>query len=105
MSLLSVAFPAEAALPAFQALAANAISIVRPLVGLSILAALLVVFKPLLVGVLRAALLLVKPRQSLEERSARHMLESVLMVHRIARDVEHSHPSLASELRAIAARN
>lgn len=105
MSILSVAFPAEAALPALQVFAANAVSMVRPLVGLSILAALLVVFKPLLIGLLRAALLVIKPRRSLEERSARRMLESVLMLHRVARDVEYTHPSLASELRAIAARN
>lgn len=105
MSILSVAFPAEAALPALQVFAANAVNMVRPMVGLSILAAVLVVFKPLLVGLLRAALLIVKPRRSLEERSARRMVESVLMLHRIARDVEESHPSLASELRSIAARN
>lgn len=105
MSILTIAFPAEAALPALQAFAANAVSIARPLLGLGILAALLVVFKPLLVGLLRAALLVVKPRKSLEERTSRHMLRSVLMMHRVARDVERNHPSLAAELRSIASRN
>lgn len=105
MSILTIAFPAEAALPALQAFAANALSVVRPLLGLGILAALLVVFKPLLIGVMRAALLVIKPRKSLEERSSRRMLQSVLMMHRMARDVEGTHPSLAAELRSIASRN
>lgn len=105
MSILTLAFPAEAALPAFQAFAANALSIARPLLGIGVLAAVLLVFKPLLVGVLRAALLLVKPRRSLEERSARSMLESVLMLNRMARDLDHTHPGLANELRSIASRN
>jgi hypothetical protein len=105
MSILTVAFPAEAALPALQALASHAMTVVRPLLGLGVLAAVLVVFKPLLVGVLRAALLVIKPRQSLEERSSRHMLESVAMLNRMARDVESVHPSLAAELRSLASRN
>lgn len=105
MSILSIAFPAEAALPALQAFGANAVGIARPLLGLGILAALLVVFKPLLVGLLRAALLVIKPRKSLEERSSRRMLQSVLMMHRMARDVEGAHPGLAAELRSIASRN
>jgi hypothetical protein len=105
MSILTIAFPAEAALPAFQAFAANAISIARPLLGLGVLAAVLLAFKPLLVGVMRAALLVVKPRRSLEERSARRTLESVLMLNRMARDLDQTHPSLANELRSIASRS
>ena len=97
MSVLSIAFPVEA-------IAANALAVARPLLGLGVLAALLVVFKPLLVGLLRAALLVVKPRQSLEERSRRSMMESVLMLNRMARDLDRVEPSLANELRAIASR-
>lgn len=105
MSILSIAFPAEAALPALQAFAGNAISVARPMVGLGVLAAFLVAFKPLLVGLLRAALLVVKPRQPLEERASRRKLQSILMLNRMARDLENSEPSLAAELRAIAARD
>ncbi len=105
MSILSLASPAEAALPALQVVAANALNFARPLLGLGILAALLVVFKPLLIGVMRAALLVIRPRQSVEERSSREILKSVLMMHRMARDVEQTHPSLAAELRSIASRN
>ncbi len=106
MSIVSMAIPAEAALlPALQAIAANALNIARPLLGLGILAAVLVVFKPLLIGLLRAALLVIKPRKSLEERSRRRVLESVMMMNRMARDVESLHPSLAAELRSIASRD
>jgi len=98
MSALSLAIPLEAIM-------ANALAIARPLVGLGILAALMVVFKPLLVGLLRAALLLVKPRKSLEERSAKSMMESVLMLNRMARDLDRTQPGLANELRALASRN
>lgn len=98
MSVLSIAFPIEA-------IAANALAIARPLLGLGILAALMVVFKPLLVGMLRAALLVIRPRKSLEERSARSVMESVLMLNRMARDFDRTQPGLANELRSIASRN
>lgn len=104
MSILSIAFPAEAALPALQAFAGNALSLARPVLGLGVLAAVLVAFKPLLVGLLRAALLVVKPRKSLEERSERRILQSMLMLNRMAREYETTQPSLAAELRSIAAR-
>ncbi|MGH8806913.1 MAG: hypothetical protein ACREX0_03410 [Noviherbaspirillum sp.] len=97
MSVLSLAFPVEV-------LAANAITVARPLLGLGVVAALLVVFKPLLVGLLRAALLVIKPRQSLEERSALARLRGIMMINRMARDLDASQPSLANELRAIASR-
>lgn len=105
MSILAIAFPAEAALPALQAFAINVLSAARPLLGLGILAAVLVIFKPLLIGVMRAVLLVIKPRKTLEERSSRRTLQGVLMMHRVANDVEASHPGLAAELRSIASRN
>jgi len=104
MSFASILPPLEAALPAAQFVAGTAVSYARPLLGIGMLAALLMIFKPLLIGVLRAALLVVKPRQSLEERTSRRTLQSVLMLNHMARDVEISDPALASELRALAAR-
>lgn len=97
MSFLSFAFPVEN-------IAANALTVARPLFGLGVLAALLFVFKPLLVGALRAALLVIKPRATLEERSSRYTMQSVLMLNRMASELETTQPSLASELRAIAVR-
>ncbi|WP_151632643.1 hypothetical protein [Noviherbaspirillum aerium] len=105
MSLLSIAFPIEAALPTIQAFAGNFVGIIRPMLGLSLLAAVLVAFKPLLIGLLRAGLLVLKPRQTLEQRSARSTLRSILMLNSMARDLDGVHPNLASELRALASRN
>jgi hypothetical protein len=104
MSFLTVAFPIQAVLPAAQTFAGSAISVARPLLGLSALAAVLVMFKPLLVGLLRAALLVLKPRRSLEERATRRTLESAMMLNRMARELETSQPSLAAELRFMASR-
>jgi len=66
------------------------------------MAALLLVFRPLLGGMLRAAVLLVRPRLSREERAARaYMRDMRTMQHMINSS---SGPSHAAELRAIAAR-
>ena len=105
MSLLSIAFPVEAALPALQAFAGNFVSFVRPMLGLSLVAALLVAFKPLLIGLLRAGLLILKPRQTLEQRSARSVLRSILMLNSMARDLDGVQPNLANALRARASRS
>jgi len=104
MSLLSLAFPVQAVLPAAEALAGSAAGAARPLLGIGALATVAVVFRPLLSGVLRAALLVVKPRLSLEERSLRSRMKSVLMLNRMARELECREPGLAAELRSIAAR-
>ncbi|HJV87726.1 MAG TPA: hypothetical protein VJ698_19810 [Noviherbaspirillum sp.] len=104
MSILTVAIPAESALPALEVLISNALNVVRPMLGVGVLAAIVVAFKPLLVGLLRAALLVVKPRRSLEQREERRRLKAILQINRLARDVEGLHPSMASELRSIASR-
>jgi hypothetical protein len=104
MSMLSIAFPAQVAAPTAQFIAANAFSVARPLLGLGAFAAVLLMFKPLLGGLFRAALLVVKPRQSLEERSLRSRVSSILMLNRMARELDFSQPSLAAELRNLAAR-
>jgi hypothetical protein len=101
MSFLSLAFP----FPAVEALAGTAINLARPLLGLGVMAALIYMFKPLLLGVLRAALLVVSPRKSLAERNARRRMKGVLMVNRLARDLEDAQPGLASELRWLASRS
>jgi hypothetical protein len=81
-------------------------SLVAPLLGqLARYAAalvLLLVFRPLLVGMLRAALLLVRPRRSREERAARAQLRDMRLLQRMI-DAS-SGPSHAAELRAIGAR-
>jgi hypothetical protein len=100
MSILSIAIPFDAANPAIQAVATAA----RPLIGLGIFAALLVLFKPLISGLLRTAMLVITPRKALEERKADDKFQGVLMLNRMAREYEFSQPSLAAELRSLASR-
>lgn len=100
MYFLSIAFPVEAAIPVAKAFTGLA----RPLAGLTILVTLLALFKPLIVGVLRAALLVIKPRKSLQERKARSDVQAVRTLNRMARDLDSSQPNLAAELRTLASR-
>lgn len=103
MSFLNIAFPATSALPVAQVAVSTVIGAARPLLGLGILATMLLVFKPLLVGMLRAALLVIHPRQSREQKSALRNLRSMLVIRRTANDLDCSSPSMAAELRALAA--
>jgi hypothetical protein len=104
MSILSIAFPASVAIPAAETFVATTVTMARPLLGLSAVAVLAVIFKPLLIGLLRAALLVLKPRQSLEERELRRTRKGVLMLNRMARDLNDTQPGLAAELRWLASR-
>lgn len=104
MSIFALAFPAETAVPVAQAIVAGAATAVRPLIGLGIFATLIMLFKPILVGLLRAALLVVSPRKSRQERTRDANLKTVLKLHRMARDCENFEPSMAAELRYLAAR-
>lgn len=66
------------------------------------LAAILLVFRPLLVGLLRAAFLVVRPRSTRDEQRRRaHMRDRQLMQRMINAS---SGPSHAAELQAMAAR-
>jgi adenosine/AMP kinase len=56
-------------------------------------------------GVLRAALMLVKPRKSLDQRIARSKFNGQQLVRRMANDQALSQPSLAAELRLLAGRD
>lgn len=104
MSTIALAFPAQAAIPVAQAFISNVFSAIRPLVGLSAFVAFIMLFKPLLMGVVHAVLLVFKPRHSLEERQRRHNLRGVLMLNRMAKDFDVSQPNLAAELRLLASR-
>ena len=70
--------------------------------ALPLLGVLLFAFRPLLVGVARAALLVVRPRLTQDERRAREQLRDMRIVQRMINSS--SGPSDAAELRAIAAR-
>lgn len=106
MTFLATTFPLQAAVPMMQTI----VSAVRPmlglglLIGLGLVATLLTVFRPLLLGVVRAALILFKPRLSLEERRSRRLIRGVLMLNRLANEYDASQPNLAGELRNLASR-
>lgn len=76
---------------------------VRLLAGFSAIAAVLVVFRPLLTGMVRAAILVVRPRLTLEERKARALMRDRRVLDRMI--ASSCGPSHAAELRAIAARD
>lgn len=80
-------------------------AVMRPLIGLSAMVVLMFVFRPLLSGLLRAALLALKPRRSPEQIALHRNMKGVRMMNRLAHDYSSTHPSLAAELRSIAARN
>ena len=100
MSIWSIAFPFEAAV----SVAAFAVGAARPLIGISIFATLLLLFQPLLKGLLQAGLLLLSPRKSLFERRLAQKLHGTRLINAIASDFENSQPNLAAELRQLAAR-
>jgi hypothetical protein len=91
-------------MPDFAFVLPSFANFLRPLLGLGLLAALAMVFKPLIIGFLRAALLVLKPRQSQEQRKTRNALHGVRMLNHMAKEVDATQPSLASELRMLAAR-
>lgn len=64
---------------------------------------LVLLFKPLLLGVARALALLVSPKYSREERAQRRKMRDAQVLSRMLNSMEVA-PSHAAELRALAAR-
>ena len=104
LTSLTIALPATSALPVAQVALSSIIAAARPLLGIGILTTTLIVFKPLIVGMLRAALLLLHPKLSREEKTAKRNLRNILTIRRMANELDSSSPSMAAELRALAAR-
>ncbi|MEC5215379.1 hypothetical protein RCH09_000309 [Actimicrobium sp. GrIS 1.19] len=104
MSIFAIT-PLEAAIPAAQVFGRYAATAARPLFGIGIAVGFLMVFKPMLTGLLRAGVVLLKPRPTFAQRSQRSHLRGMLMLNRMANDLESSQPNVASELRAFASRD
>ena len=102
MSFLSVL---DSMLPVASNVVGAAAQSSRPLIGFGVFAALVVFFKPLLSGIARAAMLVVSPRQSLEQRELNRRVKDQRYITELARNLEIQHPGLASELRSIALRD
>ena len=105
MSILNVTYPVQAALPVAQSFFSSAFAIARPVFGAGALMTVLMVFKPLVVGVLHAIRLVFSPRLSLEDRKSRRTLHDVLMLNRMARELDQTQPNQAAELRYLASRS
>jgi hypothetical protein len=103
MSFLAMSV-VDTALPVLQTFDGTVFGLARPILGIGALAGLMILFRPLLVGVVRAGLLLLRPRKSHRERLLHRNMKAALRMYRMARDVDSSHPSFAAELRSIAAR-
>jgi hypothetical protein len=104
MSFLNIAFPATSALPVAQVALSTIVGAARPLLGFGIAATTLIVFKPLLSGMLQAILLLLHPKLTREQKTAKRNLRNILAIQRVANDLDSSSPSMAAELRALSAR-
>ncbi|MQR01068.1 hypothetical protein [Glaciimonas soli] len=100
MSFLTLLF-AETAWFALPFELTKITAILWPLLGLAAIAALLMLFKPLLSGILHAALLLMKPRKSLEQRIAEHNATERKLLHRKANDQDGSQVAIATDLRLL----
>lgn len=105
MSLLSLAGPAQAALPLLRSTAFVAMGIARSLLIAGSLFAVALFFRPLVVGIVQAIALMIKPRRSLAVRRNERRLRGIKTLNRMARDLESSQPGVAAELRSFAARN
>lgn len=76
--------------------------LVRGALGFAVIGGLLMFFKPLLVGLFKAMVLVIRPRLTKEQRAARQVARDARMLQRM---INASHgPSHAAELRALAAR-
>jgi hypothetical protein len=104
MSILHNIYPVQAALPVAQSFFGSTTAMVRPLFGAAALTTLLVVFRPLVIGVFQATRLVFSPRLSLDDRKVRRTMKDVLMLNRMARDLDQTQPNQAAELRFLASR-
>ncbi|MEO8838056.1 MAG: hypothetical protein ABI351_05035 [Herbaspirillum sp.] len=104
MSIFAIGFSTEAMLALIGAIVFGVARFARPLLGTFALVAAIVLFRPLLMGLLRAALLLVHPRHTFEQRRARARFSTVVLLSRLATRGERLDPSQAAELRNLAAR-
>jgi len=76
--------------------------LVRGVLSLSAFAGLTMFFKPLLRGIARALVLVVRPHRTREEKTARRQMRDAQLLQRMINSSQG--PSHAAELRALAAR-
>lgn len=74
---------------------------IQVLLGMTFSVALLFLFKPLLLGIARALVLLVKPRLSKEQRLARRHMKDAMILKRMLQSMDGAASSQAADLRAL----
>ena len=107
MTILTLVYPAQAAASMAQAFAGPFAVAFRSALGVGILglvAIVTMVFKPLIIGALRASQLVIQPRKSAQQRCLLQRLEGVQLLNRLANDADATQPNLAAEMRYLAAR-
>ncbi len=77
---------------------------IQTLLGMTFSVAMLVLFKPLLLGIARALVLLFKPRLSKEQRLAQRQMKDVMILNRMLQSMDGAASSQAADLRALASR-
>lgn len=76
----------------------------RPVLEMCAIAVAILMFRPLLIGLLRAVLLLVHPRHTFEQRRARARFSTAVLLSRLVTRGERLDPGQAAELRNLAGR-
>lgn len=104
MSILALGLSAESMLDLIPGMAFDVSRLVRPLLVISVMTVVILMFRPLLIGLLRAALLLVHPRPTFEQRRARARFSTAVLLTRLVTRGERLDPGQAAELRNLAAR-
>ncbi|HEY8102045.1 MAG TPA: hypothetical protein VIF82_14975 [Burkholderiaceae bacterium] len=107
MSILTLAYPAQAAVSVAQTFAGFFAGALRSALGIAafgLIAIFAMVFKPLIIGVLRAGRLVIQPRVSAQQRQLLLKLEGVQLLNKLAKDADATQPNLAAEMRYLAAR-
>lgn len=77
--------------------------IIATLLQILAVAGLLVFFKPLLVGIMKAIVLLVNPRLTKEQKLARRNMRDAKLLQRMIKETDS--PEMAAELRALGCRS
>ena len=107
MSILTLAYPAQAAAAIAQSLPGSFVAVVRSILEIGIVGAIALsglVFKPLIAGVVRTIRLVIQPRVSAQQRHLLSRWEGVQQLNQLAKDADATQPTLAAELRYLATR-
>jgi hypothetical protein len=102
---MSLFAPIESALPGVEGVLSNAAALMRPAIGIGAAVTAGMLFRPLLVGLWQTLVIIVKPRETLEQRIGRDRYKSALLLNRLADENSLHQPNLASELRNFASRD